>query len=88
MSTYFYVGIGLIAVASAQLVWAVRSKAPTHFFATSVVFGELGVMALAIALITDKLAVTVVVAMLGLGLLVSVWMQIRLVRQWRRDVAQ
>jgi hypothetical protein len=78
-----YVGIGLIVVAVAALIWAVNTNAPGHFFAQALVFGELGLMALAQALIANQLAATVVVAMLGLGALVSVWMQIKLVRAWR-----
>lgn len=83
MNPSFYVGAGLIVVALALLVWAVKTKAPAHFHAQALVLGELGLMAFANALIADEMTATVVMAMLGLGALVSIWMQLKLVRRWR-----
>ena len=83
MNSWLYVGIGLIIASLAELIWAAKTKAPAHISAQALVFGELGLMALSIALIADELAATVVVAMLGLGGLVSVWLQVKLVREWK-----
>jgi hypothetical protein len=88
MNLMLYVGVGLMIVALSGLIWAAKTKAPAHFFAQALVIGELALMAFAQALITNQLAALVVVAMLGLGALVSVWIQIKLVRAWRAGLSQ
>ena len=86
MNANLYLGLALIAVGLAELTWVVRTRAARHFAAQSMMFGELGLMFVALAVIPSETVAAVVVAMLGLGALVSGWIYVKLVRQLKRNV--
>jgi hypothetical protein len=60
-----------------------RARLPSFFAAGSLFFAELGLMALADALIVETVAKNVVVGMLGAGAFVTILMYVVLVRRWR-----
>jgi hypothetical protein len=80
-----YTGLGLIALGIAQLVWFVRTAAAKHVAAQAMVLMELGVIFVVPSLIPDRATATIVVGILGLGVLVSIWIQMKLLWQWRRE---
>lgn len=87
-SLVFYTGIGLIGIGIATLIWVVRVKADRYFAAQAMVLMELGVVFIVPSLTPSRTAATIIVGILGAGVLLSVWIQIRLARQWRRNHAR
>jgi hypothetical protein len=79
-----FLGVALMAVGFVQLIWYVRARGPKHIAAQAMVFVEMGVMFAAGALIRDPFAAATVVIVIGVGALVSLWLQIKLLREWRQ----
>jgi hypothetical protein len=85
MNTGFLVGIALIVAGCAEAFWAVRPSAPRAFALQGLMLAELGMMAVAISIISNVLAQVLVVAALGIGALVSMAAFLRLLRKERRE---
>ncbi len=85
MTLLLFTGLILFVFGIAELVWFVRTGAPRFVAAQAMVFAELGVAFVVPSLISERTTATAVVSLLGIGVLVSVWLQLKLVRQWRRE---
>jgi hypothetical protein len=65
-----FAGIGGLAFGCAELVWAVLVNAPRSFAGQSLMFAELGVTLVLIAIIPDR-AIRLAVAVIGISGVVS-----------------
>ena len=77
------VGFALITFGAAEMLWGVRRAGRKSLAVQGLLFAELGLMAIALAVISQETAQLVVLGMLGLGAIASLWLQMTLVRRER-----
>jgi len=78
-------GIGLVGFGLAELAWFVRANPRRSFAAQAMMFAELGVMLIVVEIVPKGPPQVGVAAFLGLGVLWTAIVMIRLVRTERRE---
>lgn len=80
MTVHLVVGTIMLMAGFGQMVWAIRSRAPAFHAAQAAINAEMGAMFFAWALIRNEAVRITVMSTLGVGILVTAVLALRLLR--------